>query len=142
MILSSVCDRGCPAPGEVEAFGRGVAVVAVLWWLTLALILRSARYRRWGRVAALAGAPLPFVLPLPFVGTFDGGFGILMLFVGWIWGIAFAVVVRRLVRPTGRIDEPIPSGNKPWDAARIAFGVAIAAPFLAPIVWAIAAAFV
>lgn len=140
-IDPSECFEGLCVIAPFSLF-RATAVIAVAWAIFLGSLLIGADRPNAKRSVIIWALPLaPIVLLLwqrdPARDlNFTGGV------TGWVWGLAYAWFVRRSLRPAGarERDTPIEGLRKPWDLARVAFGLAIAGPFIGPILAGLLAA--
>lgn len=120
-------------------FFWATALIAVLWAAALVWLLLSARPS--ARVAAVLWSlpVIPLVVMLvqrdPYQET-----NMVAGFLGWLWGLGFAWYVRRALRPMAGVDDPIVGFQNHWDLARTAFGFALVAPVLGPLLAALLAA--
>lgn len=119
----------------MPSFFKATVVIAVMWAVFLGgLLLRAGRPQamRWVIVWSVLGVP---VVALLLDLSRDQTHAFLGGVLGWVWGLGYAWFVRRRLRPAGARERevPIEGWRKPWDLARIAFGLAIAAPLLGPI---------
>lgn len=123
------------------AFFKVVAVIAMAWAAFLSWVLVTGRRPYDARTAAALWS-LPVVGPVVLLLQTDisQDANVWGAFVGWLWGLSFATYVRRTLRPLRPVDAPISSPWTPWDFAQLAFGSAIAAPLLGPILAGVLAA--
>ena len=109
------------------------SAIAVGWAIFLGTLLIVATGRRAKLSAALWTLPLVPIVFLLWQRDPARDLNLTGGVVGWLWGLAYAWYVRRAIRPSDRADQPIEGLRKPWDLARVAFGIALAAPVLGPI---------
>lgn len=138
-IDPSECFEGLCVVAPFSLF-RATAVIAVVWAIFLGSLLIRAKGPSTKRSVIIWTLPLAPIILLLWQSdpardlNFTGGV------IGWSWGLAYAWYVRRALRPDEHADAPIEGIGTPWDLARIAFGIALAAPLLGPLVAGLLAA--
>jgi threonine/homoserine efflux transporter RhtA len=135
----SECIEGLCAIAPFSLF-RATSVIALGWAILLGSLLVATKRRRAKLTSTIWTLPLLPIVILLWQNDPARDLNLTGGVIGWIWGLTYAWYVRRALRPGDRADAPIEGLGTPWDLARVAFGIALAAPLLGPVVAGLLAA--